>query len=342
MTGAINSSLITDIQDLQYISDVVNQVLDSQHELGSIKGVQTALKQLSLERGREIQINLVSDQNLLHGFNFSFKNDPSKTTPTIAFKQHLDLSEFGSGEIVQHLPLTKSIEVAATKTEGNLSKTSLKGELTISPTLQAESLYMPSEDNAEISELSNFSPPGLGKINPSLAFFADKLVSRQEIDGLVLTGATLKAATTLAKLLETENKPDTQSVGNAVIKRFQQVLPEQFDQLKAGGSPQPFNWKDPHSGKQYRFELEADLSLEGNLLTPVLKGFEQVSGASDSLQPVFFAHLIDAKRDRWNIEQCEFNLAQLRSLTAADRPNRSHPSSEKSLALSNKGFAAER
>ena len=71
MTGAINSSLITDPQDLQYISDVVNQVLDSSHELGSIKGVQTALKQLSLERGREIQINLVSAQNLLYGFNFS-------------------------------------------------------------------------------------------------------------------------------------------------------------------------------------------------------------------------------------------------------------------------------
>lgn len=341
MTGAINSSLITDIQDLQYISDVVNQVLDSQHELGSIKDVQTALKQLSLERGREIQINLVSDQNLLFGFNFSFKNDPSKTTPTIAFKQQLDLAETSSGEIVQHLPLTKSIEVA-TKTEGNLSKTSPKGELTIPFTLQAESLYILSEDNAEISALSNFSPPGLGKINPSLAFFADKLVSRQEIDGLVLTGATLKAATTLAKLLEIEDKPDVQSAGNAVIKRFQQVLPEQFDQLKAGGSPQPFNWKDPHSGKQYRFDFEANQSLESDLLSPVLKGFEQVSGASDALHCVFSAHLIDAKRDRWNIELCEFNSAQLHSLTAADRPNRSHSSSEKSLALSNKGFAAER
>ena len=183
-----------------------------------------------------------------------------------------------------------------------------------------------------------------------MAFFADKLVSRQEIDGLVLTGATLKAATTLAKFLETEEKPDTQSAGNTVIKRFQQVLPKQFDQLKAGSSPKPFNWKDLHSGKQYRFEFEADQSLEGNLLTPVLKGFEQVSGASDSLQPVFFAYLIDAKRDcfqhcplgnRWNVEQCEFNLAQLRSLTAANRPNRSHPSSEKSLALSNKGVATQ-
>jgi hypothetical protein len=240
MTRAINSSLITDPQDLQYISDVVNQVLDSPHELGSIKDVQTALKQLSLEGGREIQINLVSDQNLIFGFNFSFKNDPSKTTPTIAFKQQLDLAETSSSEIVPYLPLTKSIEVA-TKTEGNLSKTSPKGELTIPPTLQAESLSIPSEDNAEISELSNFSPPGLGKMNPSLAFFADKLGSRQEIDGLVLTGETLKAATTLAKFLETEVKPDTQSAGNAVIKRFQQVLPEQFDQLKAGSFPQPFN-----------------------------------------------------------------------------------------------------
>lgn len=340
MNGAISSSLITDPQDLQYISDVVNQVLDSPHELGSIKDVQTALKQLSLERGREIQMNLVSDQNLLFGFNFSFKNDPSKTTPTIAFKQQLDLAEIGSSEIVQHLPLTKSIEIA-TKTEGNLSKTSPKGELTISPALQAESLYIPSENNAEFSELFNFSLLGLGKMNPSLAFFADKLVSRQEIDGLVLTGATLKAATILAKFLETEDKLDTQSAGNAVIKRFQQVLPEQFDQLKAGSSPKPFNWKDPHSGKQYRFEFEAAQSLEGNLLSPVLKGFEQVSGASDSLQPVFSAHLIDAKRERWNIEQCEFNSAQLGSLTAAERPNRSHPPSEKSLALSNKGVAAE-
>ncbi len=76
-------SLITESQDLQYIFDILNQVLDNNHVLGSIKDVQTALKEVSLEHGREIQMNLIFEENYLTGFNFSFTNEPTKTTATM-------------------------------------------------------------------------------------------------------------------------------------------------------------------------------------------------------------------------------------------------------------------
>ncbi|MBA3922384.1 MAG: hypothetical protein H0X31_12065 [Nostocaceae cyanobacterium] len=107
MSEAINLSLLADPTYLQYISSVVNQVLDKQHELGCVKDLQTALKEVSLERGREIQMNLVFKENQLTGFNFSFKNEPEKTTPTIPFKlQQISLGQRGSGNIVPHEPQT--------------------------------------------------------------------------------------------------------------------------------------------------------------------------------------------------------------------------------------------
>jgi hypothetical protein len=95
MTEAKGNSFITDPSDLQYISDLVNQVLEQKHELGSIHDFQLALKEVSLSQGREVQMNLVSDKNKWVGFNFSFKNDPNKTTSTIPFKQQLELEERG-------------------------------------------------------------------------------------------------------------------------------------------------------------------------------------------------------------------------------------------------------
>jgi hypothetical protein len=211
------------------------------------------------------------------------------------------------------VPPDLTIDVVA-KPESNLSTRTPKGELVVAPALQAEGLHVLPENGEEFVK----SPaPGV-KANPSLARVANHLASRNEIDGLWLTGLTLKTGTTLAQHLETEPQPDIQAAGNAVIKRFEQVLPQQFADLKNGNSPQTFNWKDPHSGNQYRFEFETPtFSIEGESLTPAaLKGFD----ASDkSRKPIFSAFFVDAKRDRWLIQECDFNLDQLRSLTACNR-----------------------
>ncbi|NJS17139.1 MAG: hypothetical protein HC787_10725, partial [Nostocaceae cyanobacterium CSU_2_110] len=87
MNNSIDNCFITDPEELKYISDVVNQVLDDKHNLTDVKDFQAALREASLERGREVQMNLVFDENQLSGFNFSFQDDPNKTTATIPFKQ---------------------------------------------------------------------------------------------------------------------------------------------------------------------------------------------------------------------------------------------------------------
>lgn len=315
MTLAQGNNLITDPAELHYIWDVVDRVLDKKHELGSIQDFQSALKEASLSQGREIQINLVNQNDRLVGFNFSFPNDPNKTTSTIPFKQQLELSQTG-GSILPQPPQTFTIDVAAKKEKGNLSTSTPPGQLAVTSPAQAEGMrLLPKQDEEQIN-----SPTSGLKLNPNLARIAAHLASRSEVDGLWLTGTTLKTGTTLAQSLETENKPDIQSAGNAVIKRFEQVLPEQFAELKNGTSAKPFSWKDPHSGQQYRFEFSnPTCTKEGEILTPAtLKGFQQ---SGNSKQPVFSALLIDAKRDCWLIEQCDFTTSQLHSLTACNRSN---------------------
>lgn len=50
-----------------------------------------------------------------------------------------------------------------------------------------------------------------------------------------------------------------------------------------------------------------------------MKGFEKIPG-SDSVHPVFAATLIDAKYNRWSIEQCDFDKSQIQSLNFAAKP----------------------
>ncbi len=75
MKNSIDNCLITDPLDLNYISHVVNQVLESKHHLADITDLQAALKEVSLKHGQEIQMNLVFEENQLSGFNFSFKDE---------------------------------------------------------------------------------------------------------------------------------------------------------------------------------------------------------------------------------------------------------------------------
>ncbi len=320
MTETINNYWISDPKDLKYISDVVNQVLDNKNELADIKDLQAALKSVSLEHGKEIQINLVFEENELTGFNFSFKNDPTITTDLIPFKQQQINVESENGDIIPHTQPTSTIDIAATKSESIASHSPSPNEIILTPGLQVEGQRIINPDDSEIEETLKSPFSRYGQLNPGLRNVANQLASRSEIDGLLLTGLTLKTALPLTEI-QTEDKPDVQTAGLAVIKRFQQVLPQEFIDLKAGNSPKDFNWKDPQSNKQYQFCFKAaQTNVEGDILIPAsLKGFEKIPG-SDSMHPVFAATLIDAKYNRWSIEQCDFDKSQIQSLNFAARP----------------------
>lgn len=256
MTETINNYWITDPKDLKYISDVVNQVLDNKNELADIKDLQAALKSVSLEHGKEIQINLVFEENELTGFNFSFKNDPTRTTDLIPFKQQQINIESENGDIIPHTQPTTTIDIAATKSESIAIHSPSPNEIILAPGLQVEGQRIINPDDSEIEETLKSPFSRYGQLNPGLRNVANQLASRSEIDGLLLTGLTLKTALPLTEI-QTEDKPDAQTAGLAVIKRFQQVLPQKFIDLKAGNSPKDFNWKDPQSNKQYHFCFEA-------------------------------------------------------------------------------------
>ena len=189
----------------------------------------------------------------------------------------------------------------------------------MTPGLQVEGQRIINPENSEISETLK-SPSPSGKINPSLTNVANQLANQHEVNGLFLTGLTLKTGISLAEI-QTEEKPDIQIAGLAIIKRFQQVLPQEFINFKTGDSPKAFNWKDPESNKQYHFCFEAaQTNASGDILTPAsLRGYETISG-NDSIQPVFAATLIDAKYNSWSIEQCDFNKSQVQSLNLATKP----------------------
>ena len=324
MNNSIDNCFITEPEELKFISDVVNQVLDSKHHLADIKGLQAALKEVSLEHGKEIQMNLVFEENQLAGFNFSFTNNPSKTTDTISFNQQQINIESEKGNIISYEQTTT---IAATESEYNLTNSSLSpGYITLTPGLQVEDQRIINEEPLENQKFIKSPFPVISNINPSLTNIANQLANQHEVNGLLLTGLPLKTGISLTDTLRVEEKPDIQTAGLALLRRFEQVLPQEFMELKAGESPKAFNWKDPESNKQYRFCFEAaKTDIEGNILIPEkLKGFDTKSGSD--VQQVFEATLIDSKYNRWSIEQCDFNKNQIKSLNLATKstlPNHS-------------------
>ncbi len=322
-----DNCFITNPEDLIYISDVVNQVLENYQKLANIIDVQAALKEVSLERGRELQINLVLEDNLLAGFNFSFTSDLNKTTPTIALKQHEINIDSYQGDIIPHQQSAITVDIAATRLKENLVIPSPSpNEIILTPGLQVEDQQIINPDNSENNQTIETPSSRAKKINPSLIGAAHQLANQHEVNGLLLTGLTLKTGISITNALQGEDKPDIQNAGLTIIKRFQQILPEEFLAFKTGDSPQAFKWKDPKSNKQYHFYFEAAQTNEvGDIVTPAsLKGFEIPSG-SDSMQSIFIANLIDAKFNHWNIEQCDFNQRQIQSLNLACKPTMPHP-----------------
>jgi hypothetical protein len=329
MAESIDNSLLTkhDPRDSQYISDVVNQVLAKGDNLSSVKDFQSALKEVSTAQGREVQLNLVTDKKQIVGFNFSFKDIPHKSTPTISLTQQQIDGEKVEEKIISQLNQPRNTDVTATDVEGDIVPSSKKKREELNPTLPLMPISTLPIDSPE---KLNSSAPGL-PMNLDLHRAAQQLASSNELNGLWIAGTALKPMAAVAKLLETtvaatakfldtEEKPDIQSAGQAVIKRFEQVLPQQFEQLKNGESPKPFTWKDSHSGKSYCFEFEvATPSPGGKPLTPAtLRGFEE---SVNELKPVFSAQLVEPKSNLWSIEQCDFNPVQLRSLSVADKPS---------------------
>ncbi len=340
MTNAINNYFITNPEDLNYISNVANQVLESRHNLADIKDVQAALKEVSLEGGREVQINLVFDENQLTGFNFSFKNNPGKTTQTIPFKQQQINIDPGKGDVIPYKQPVTTIDIAAVELKGKLTIPSASSsKIVLTPGLQVEGQRIINPDDSEISETLKSPSPGFGKINPSLTTVANQLTNQHEVNGLFLTGLTLKTGISLVEI-QAEEKPDVQTAGLVIIKRLQQVLPQEFINFKTGDSPKAFNWKDPESNKQYHFCFEAaQTNASGDILTPAsLKGYEKIS-SHNSIQPVFAATLIDAKYNRWSIEQCDFNKSQVQSLNLATKLT--HPNHSTALTNAVDNFSYE-
>ncbi|NJO60743.1 MAG: hypothetical protein HC836_21530 [Richelia sp. RM2_1_2] len=323
MNNSIDNCFITDPEELKYISDVVNQVLDDKHNLTDVKDFQAALREASLELGREIQMNLVFDENQLSGFNFSFQDDPNKTTATIPFKQQQLNVESEKGSIISKEQTTT---ISTKESKSNLISLSSPGYITLTPELQVEDQHIINEEPPENHTILKSSFSVQGNINPGLINIANQLTNQQEVNGLLLTGLPLKSSISLRDTLKVEDKPDIQTAGLALIKRFEQVLPQEFINLKTGEFPKAFNWKDPESNKQYRFCFEAaKTDIEGNILiSQKLKGFEKKS--SPNVQQVFEATLIDSKYNRWSIEQCDFKKNQIQSLNLATKstlPNHS-------------------
>ncbi|MBE9216443.1 hypothetical protein IQ247_27925, partial [Plectonema cf. radiosum LEGE 06105] len=308
MSNSIDDCFITDPSDLNYISEVVNQVLNNRHHLADIKDLQAALREVSLEHGKEIQMNLVFEENQLAGFNFSFTNNLSKTTDTIPFEQQQINIDSAKGEIISYKQTTI---ITATQSENNLTNSfPSPGYITLTPGLQVEDQRIINEEPLENQKFIKLPFPVISNINPSLTNIANQLANQQEVNGLLLTGLPLKTGISLTDTLRVEEKPDIQTAGLALLRRFEQVLPQEFMELKAGETPKAFNWKDPESNKQYRFCFEAaKTDIEGNILIPEkLKGFDTKSGSN--VQQVFEATLIDSKYNRWSIEQCDFNKNQ--------------------------------
>lgn len=309
---------ITDPQDLWYISDVVSQVLDCSPRLTDIKGVQAALSEVSLARGREIQINLVFESDKLTGFNFAFKQNPNNATPTICFKPTQLEMEVYQGNITPYKQRISTIDVAPFEPGGHLTTYSeLRGEIIVAPPLQVDNLHVikPEAPNVLLGVCNKFN-----KINPDLIRVAHQLASRNEIDGLLLTGVTLKAGVTLASYLQSEPSRDMHKEGLAIVRRFQEILPQEFADLKAGEIPKNFVWKDPKSNKQYCFKFEKCETEDSKITKPIsLLGFE-ISKDSNTSQAVFAATLIDNKYNQWSIEKCDFTLSQVRDLSLAIKP----------------------
>ena len=220
MSNSIDNCFITDPLDLNYITHVVNQVLESKHHLADIKDLQTVLKEVSLEHGQEIQMNLVFEENQLSGFNFSFTKDSSKTTDTIPFKQQQSNISSEKGDIISGKQTTSSV---VTQPENNVTVSSLSSEITITPGLQVEDQHIINPEQLENQTILKSSFSVKGNINPGLINIANQLANQQEINGLLLTGLPLKSSINLKDTLQQEEKPDIQTAGLAILRRFEQV-----------------------------------------------------------------------------------------------------------------------
>ncbi|MEA5598848.1 hypothetical protein VB797_31435, partial [Rivularia sp. UHCC 0363] len=166
MNHSIDNCFLTEPEELKYISDVVNQVLEARHHLADIKDLQAALREVSLEHGKEIQMNLVFEENQLAGFNFSFTNNPTKTTDTIPFNQQQLNIESEKGNIISK---EQTRTIAATESENNLTNSSPSpGYITLTPGLQVEDQHIINDEPPENHTILKSSFSVQGNINPGL------------------------------------------------------------------------------------------------------------------------------------------------------------------------------
>jgi hypothetical protein len=175
-----------------------------------------------------------------------------------------------------------------------------------------------SEDAITSSKLLQ-SKQGLKNLNEYLAKVAEKLVAQNQIDGLFLTGLTLKPTTAILSAFSQDEKQslDKQAMGTQIIARFQQIVPQAF----TNEEPSSFKWTDSTSKKQYRFYLEGGESdRETGEKSPLKLIGVELSKEGKEKQQVFQASSNNARQ--WKIEQCDFTESQLKSLARAENPKR--------------------
>ena len=229
-------------------------------------------------------------------------------------------------DIIPYQQSAITVDIAATRLKGNrVIPSPSPNEIILTPGLQVEDQQIINPDNSENNQTIETPSSGFRRINPGLIGTAHQLANQHEVNGLLLTGLTLKTGISITNALQGDVKPDIQNAGLTIIKRFQQILPEEFIAFKTGDFPQAFKWKDPESNRQYHFCFEAAQTNEaGDIVTPAsLKGFEINSG-SDLMKPVFVANLIDVRYNHWSIEQCDFNQSQIQSLNLAAKQKKPH------------------
>ena len=252
MNNSIDNCFITEPEELKFISDVVNQALDSKHHLGHIKDLQAALKEVSLERGQEVQMNLVFDENQLTGFNFSFKDDPSKTIETIPFKQHqLDI-ESEKGNIISKAQTTI---IATTESKSNLISSPSPGYITLTPGLQVEDQRIINSELPENQE--NLTSPKSTLPGEKCTFllgrYSDDSVRQQYLNSLA-QNCSLKLP---AILTRNEQARVQELTGKGARSTWQQIVFCTWTVDKFGeNKTDPLSKLIYYSGKAGRFFLD--------------------------------------------------------------------------------------
>jgi len=170
------------------------------------------------------------------------------------------------------------------------------------------------------SELENdsleapFSRLNLKKLSVVLDHTAERLLSGNQLSGLMLIGVGLKAANGAIKSLA-EDPVDKQKTGEELLAKISMIAPLGGDEKKN------LHWQDPNTGNDYRFESAQIETSKG--IKRFLRAFEVYEDPHRSDKEVFFISSLQDHRGEfraWRVEKNDFSREQLDSLSHAHLP----------------------